>query len=1055
MTTKFPAEIDQFENPAPDTSQATARTHSQQHGDANDAVEAVQRKLGVDGSEDPGSIDYKLRAISGVTDSLGTAAFQETSAFATSAQGALAESATQPADLNEATAGLQQQITGLINGQQTQAIYADTLAALQAITGTYEGQGAFVMNGTGAGTYRWSVSGAAWQFLRADTVGALTSEVKPPIAQVNPLTDAVRSGLYAGINPRVATSLVAASVGYSSWSQAFDVGTDVTAGTTFDGIHAQLQTSSGTDHINVAVWRRLLSSTAQDRAGPGLAGDVLLARKNVHVSDLNLLEGLATNVWLPLPVTVAEVGYTYLVTVDARNSSDASVALGMGYFAVTGYSQRRMGYYLSTPNAGFWSNLGAGTALAMNLGTAQYVSSAKLDNRTSSLEDFESAINRALPRSPQSVATIPADSEFNLATGRYSWAIGVVGGLDVAAGIESDGVTVPLIVDEGTVRVLVQLYSRPRGAAWESQPPGATGDVLLGSLLASVDDLGLVPGATVMQPVNFGLPRFAVAANTMYYLLVEAQDGAGNRLLSAITYQSVTGLVTDQYRKFWRSGPTSSWSNGVTSVTFRLGYNFTLTGYDVPDLSSQVPVRLGDAIESASARWQGSSLLVTVEATRSGGRRTVDATVSPAALSSGTVVDEALTLRPAAGAAKTWSYLTDRVAHAVLGNVVVKDAATSAVLVRDTDFWSIPALGCFSLPGTSGAFRNVLVGYTWKARRYDVVVYTPLTGAVSVITGTERVRDASEFVPTPAAGQIALFVIDVAARTIIPVWDNAPAGVKRRSVQELTDEQIRSRSILRPVLGKLRRGAPLSLVAYGDSNFAQMGGAYSLAAVRSTANTVFHDRTKDVNGLLQDPPYGADVLATIPLFDTGDGAGTVHTRFGLIWELIRAMQAGFGSTVNYRNRSIPGTTSANATYQGLDSVRLAAAVADVSAGDLVIVGFGQNEMGQATTRANVISICQAFQAVGAVVLVMGCYRPNANDLNSTHTYSAWKYTQRALREAAYACGAAYVSTELLYDDAVAGVLGLSPNDYSAATFDVHPGLREHRLLGAQLASLLE
>ncbi|MFI8573507.1 hypothetical protein ACIGEO_18610 [Stenotrophomonas bentonitica] len=151
----------------------------------------------------------------------------------------------------------------------------------------------------------------------------------------------------------------------------------------------------------------------------------------------------------------------------------------------------------------------------------------------------------------------------------------------------------------------------------------------------------------------------------------------------------------------------------------------------------------------------------------------------------------------------------------------------------------------------------------------------------------------------------------------------------------------------------------------------------------------------------------------------------------------------------------PRTTTANSTYQGQDTVRLGAAVAGVTAGDLVIIGFGQNELGQAATRANVIAICQAFQAAGAAVLVMGCFRPNANDLHNSQTNANWRYTQCALREAAYTCGAAYVSTELLYDDAVPGALGLSANDFSAATLDVHPGAREHRNLSARLASWLD
>ncbi|MEN5204498.1 lysozyme [Stenotrophomonas sp. TWI700] len=68
----------------------------------------------------------------------------------------------------------------------------------------------------------------------------------------------------------------------------------------------------------------------------------------------------------------------------------------------------------------------------------------------------------------------------------------------------------------------------------------------------------------------------------------------------------------------------------------------------------------------------------------------------------------------------------------------------------------------------------------------------------------------------------------------------------------------------------------LVVVPYGDSNFAQMGAAYNLAAVRSTATIQFLDRTKDVNGLLANPPYGADVLAALPVHDNGVGAEAVH-----------------------------------------------------------------------------------------------------------------------------------------------------------------------------------
>ncbi len=42
MTTQFPAAVDDFSNPLPSTSQLAVRSHSQQHGDLNDAVKALE-----------------------------------------------------------------------------------------------------------------------------------------------------------------------------------------------------------------------------------------------------------------------------------------------------------------------------------------------------------------------------------------------------------------------------------------------------------------------------------------------------------------------------------------------------------------------------------------------------------------------------------------------------------------------------------------------------------------------------------------------------------------------------------------------------------------------------------------------------------------------------------------------------------------------------------------------------------------------------------------------------------------------------------------------------
>lgn len=60
MSTNFPASLDTLANPAA-TDGLTG--HASQHANANDAIEALQAKVGVDGSAVASSIDYRVSAI--------------------------------------------------------------------------------------------------------------------------------------------------------------------------------------------------------------------------------------------------------------------------------------------------------------------------------------------------------------------------------------------------------------------------------------------------------------------------------------------------------------------------------------------------------------------------------------------------------------------------------------------------------------------------------------------------------------------------------------------------------------------------------------------------------------------------------------------------------------------------------------------------------------------------------------------------------------------------------------------------------------------------------
>jgi hypothetical protein len=64
MATNFPTSLDALTNPVAGDS-LSSPSHSGQHANANDAIEALQAKVGVDSSAVTTSIDYKLRFLTG------------------------------------------------------------------------------------------------------------------------------------------------------------------------------------------------------------------------------------------------------------------------------------------------------------------------------------------------------------------------------------------------------------------------------------------------------------------------------------------------------------------------------------------------------------------------------------------------------------------------------------------------------------------------------------------------------------------------------------------------------------------------------------------------------------------------------------------------------------------------------------------------------------------------------------------------------------------------------------------------------------------------------
>jgi hypothetical protein len=72
VATSFPNDLDSLMNPNGNDPLSNP-SHSDQHINANDAIEALQVKVGVDNSTDPSSLDYMVRQATTQTETAGSA----------------------------------------------------------------------------------------------------------------------------------------------------------------------------------------------------------------------------------------------------------------------------------------------------------------------------------------------------------------------------------------------------------------------------------------------------------------------------------------------------------------------------------------------------------------------------------------------------------------------------------------------------------------------------------------------------------------------------------------------------------------------------------------------------------------------------------------------------------------------------------------------------------------------------------------------------------------------------------------------------------------------
>ena len=204
------------------------------------------------------------------------------------------------------------------------------------------------------------------------------------------------------------------------------------------------------------------------------------------------------------------------------------------------------------------------------------------------------------------------------------------------------------------------------------------------------------------------------------------------------------------------------------------------------------------------------------------------------------------------------------------------------------------------------------------------------------------------------------------------------------------------------------------------------------------------------NTYLGEGIIGADLVGAVPhVYDNGDGAGAIHTRFGRTWYLVTAAAARFAGAITYRNYSIAGTNSDDSPLGMTNPARLNAWANDGS--DVGIIADGMNSTGVGVTLLfNRIRqmIDAKYQGGAKGVIVWGCSRPQSLAVDD----QTWLRVNRVLRRAAHTPGwngrtAAFIDLTLVSYSYGEATLGLVPEDRCLANGYNHPGIRQHGVEG--------
>ncbi|CAH0173427.1 SGNH/GDSL hydrolase family protein [Stenotrophomonas lactitubi] len=771
--------------------------------------------------------------------------------------------------------------------------------------------------------------------------------------------------------------------------------------------------------ITLQVYSRVQAGSTS--AYPPTANDTLLAEVTVNGADLANGNDFQY-VEFRLPHAVTTTGTDLLVW---KLSAAGGLSIGIRNDAPS-LTQFRRGWF---GNAGGASqNVGAPNRLAFEAFYRE-VDSA-LAPQINALESQASIIDRSFTREFSAAAARETnDQSYPQGAGHYAWTFGAQAGAgqDIGAGASIDTLALMVELASTVASLRLRVWSRPTDPATVGIYPASDGTAtLLYSGIKTLAELGLEAVSGTWQDLRFPFPVIQAVDGQTYLFELWGYTAAAANVGIGITRAADGGL--NQQQRGWYRGSSAI---GVGSaLAWRLGGDVFRIANDDPGDSS---MHLLDAYD-LQIDVSGLSVYVNGSGYGDGRKVSVNAALTVTAAATGTESKEDYSL----------IYDLDTVFPSIAGAWLGR-RHISGVSAARSDTGTALTLGTDFAYHVNGKLRGLIdvaafavdVTYSYKRERYDLVQIDPQTQAVTIKAGPERDFDAVEYRPAPDEGRVVIGYLHVVGAMVTAINASKFQGgvVRRGGEADWQQLLMHNRACLRRLLGKAARGEAVKVASYGDSIV-----AVQLGDPPYTANSAARDRPE--NYLINMP---ADTVAALPKYDFGDGAGQVHVKISAVWPLIAALEQASGQPVEYLNFGRGGTTSGDTQHNGLWPARLQPVLE--SGADVLLLHFGMNELGQATTLTNIKSIASQAKAVGIEVVIMSVPRRNVVD---GPALSGWNYTNRALWRAAVEAGAAFAPQHWIVMDEQLGGMGASPDSLGAAALFNHPGPAEFARYGQVL-----